>query len=252
VLKGPQDVTFTDNGSDVVRQMWGGLGGQVLDLKGIHWVRVFRPWQVAAHAASARARPRLRSGLRRLSDTLDNASVAVAGRFLEPAASGDAAAALTPRAVLDALPTVARRMRLYPDYDETFLEWLFEELTRVEGRGKLVAHLVRDESGRTAGWYLYYLRPGWRSEVLQLAAVERDLGRVLDHLLSHAYAHGSAAVRGRLEPGHVEAVVDRRCLLWHRGGALIHTRDPELQSAIHSERALVTRLEGEWWGDTFI
>jgi hypothetical protein len=152
VLKGPQDATFTDNGSDVVRQMWGGLGGQALDLKGIHWVRVFRPWQVAAHTAAPRARPRLRAPLRRLSGPLDNASVAVAGRFLAPAATCDAAAALTPQTLLEALPTVARRMRLYPDYDEPFLDWLFEELTRVESRGRLVAHLVRDPSGPTAGW----------------------------------------------------------------------------------------------------
>jgi hypothetical protein len=232
--------------------MWVSLGGQVLDLKGIHWVRVFRPWQVAAHLAAARARPRLRAALWRLPGPLDAATGAAAGRFLRPAPVDDRSAPLTPTKLLDALPSVSKRLTLRPDYDQAYLEWLFKELVQVEQRGRLVAQLVQARPGQTLGWYLYYLRPGGRSEVLQVAADERDLGRVLDHLLNHAYAHGSAAVRGRLEPGLVEAVVGRRCLLWHRGGPLIHSRDPELLREIHSEKALVTRLEGEWWGDTLI
>jgi GNAT superfamily N-acetyltransferase len=253
LLKGPQDVTLTDTASEVVRQMWGKLGGETLYLQGIHWVRVFRPWRVAARVAGARARPRLRASLRPLAVALDAATAAAAARFLEPAASTDEMAVpLTPRALLDARPAVTKRLTLYPDYDEPFLEWLFEELVKDERRGTLVANLVSTRSGRPLGWYVYYLRPGWRSEVMQLAADERDADRVLDHLLRHAYAHGSAAVRGRLEPGLVEAVVRRRCLLWHRGGALVHSRHPELVCAMHTNQALVSRLEGEWWGDAFL
>jgi GNAT superfamily N-acetyltransferase len=253
MFKGAQDATLTDNGSDVVRQMWVGLGGQALHLKDIHWVRLFRPWSVAAYVAAGHARPRLRAALRRIARPLDAATAAAAARHLEPASVNDAATPLTPRTLLDAMPAVSKRLTLYPDYDEGFLEWLFEELVKVGRRGRLVAKLVHAEGGRTLGWYVYYLRPGWRSEVLQVAAAaERDVGRVLDHLLSHAHAHGSAAVRGRLEPDLVEAVVRRRCLLWHRGGALAHSLDPQLLLAMHSEKALVTRLEGEWWGDTLI
>jgi hypothetical protein len=253
MFKGAQDATVTDNGSDVVRQMWTGLGGQVLHVKGIHWVRVFRPWRVAAHVATARGRPRLRAVLRHLAGALDEATRAAAGRHLEPAAVADTATELTPTTLLEAMPTIAKRLTLYPSYDEGFLEWLFQELGSEGRRGRLVAKLVQTKDGRTLGWYLYYLRPGWRSEVLQVAAAsEHDVGRVLDHLLNHAHAHGSAAVRGRLEPDLVEAIVRRRCLLWHRGGALVHSADPKLLLAMHSEEALVTRLEGEWWGDTLM
>jgi hypothetical protein len=101
------------------------------------------------------------------------------------------------------------------------------------------------------GWYVYLLRPGWRSEVLQVAAADRDLGAVLDHLLRHAHVHGSAAVRGRVEPGLISAVARRRCLLWHRGGALVHARDPELGSQV-VERGMLTRLDSDWTGDTIV
>jgi hypothetical protein len=159
---------------------------------------------------------------------------------------------LTPALMLASMPRVARRLDLRPAYDEEYLEWLFGELPRVKGRGELVATLVRNGRGRPMGWYVYYLRPGWRSEVLQIAATgERDLGSVLDHLLAHAYAHGSAALRGRLEPGMLQALAGRRCFFWYRGGTLVHSRDPSLLAAIESN-AFVTRLEGDPWLDRLV
>ena len=253
MLRGPQDATATDTASDVVRQMWARLGGETLHLKGVHWVRVFRPWHVAARVAAPRLkRPRARMALRPLAGALDAVTQVAAAPLLEPAPVDLGAEPLTPRTLVEAISVVGDGLELLPDYDEAFLEWLFAELARVARRGRLVAHLVRNDGGRVLGWYLYYLRPGWRSEVLQVAAGDRDSGAVLDHLLYHAHRHGSAAVRGRLEPGLVEAVVRRRCLLWHRGGVLIHSRDPELLRAAHSERSLMTRLEGEWWSDALV
>jgi GNAT superfamily N-acetyltransferase len=251
-LRGAQDITLTDNGSPVVQEMWKRLGGEALDVKGIHWIRVFRPWREATHTAAMRTRPRLQAALSPLAATLDAVTVAGAPRYVRPRPVEDTSLPLTPRLLLDALPAVTSRLKLYPDYDEAFLEWLFRELVTVEQRGRLVAQLVQDRSGQPLGWYLYYLRPGRRSEVLQVVARERDAGRVLDHLLYHAYTHGSAAVQGRLEAGWVEAIAARRCLLRHVGGALAHSPDPELVCAMHSAQTLATRLEGEWWGESFL
>jgi GNAT superfamily N-acetyltransferase len=252
ILKGAQDMTFTDSASETVRAMWPKLGGQTLHLKGIHWVRVFRPCGLAAHMLAARARPRLRASIWRPAVVLDAVTTALAGRYLAPPAVQDGGAELGPRGLLEILPEIAGRLSLYPDYDQPFLEWLFTELLTVERRGRLVARRAEDTSGHVLGWYVYYLRPGWRSEVLQVAARRRDVGRVLDDLFSHACRHGAAALRGRLEPGLVEALMQRRCLLRYRGGALVHARDPELLCAVDSESSLITRLEGEWWGDVFV
>jgi hypothetical protein len=252
MLHGPQDLTLTDSATDTTRKIWMSLGGHTLELKGVHWVRVFRPWRIAAHVAASRVRPRLRAVLRPVAASLDAATVAAAARYLEPEPTDERAVPLTPRLLVEAMPKVTRRLTLYPNYDEQYLEWLFRELARVKRRGQLIAHLVLDSASRPLGWYVYYLRPAWRSEVLQLVADERSAGRVLDHLLFHAYKHGSAAVRGRLEPGLVETVVNRKCLLMHRGGALAHSRDQELLCALHSGRSVATRLEGEWWSDALV
>jgi hypothetical protein len=253
MLRGSQDATVTDTASDLVCQMWRRLGGDTLHLKGIHWVRVFRPWHLAARlAAPGLRRRRARAALHPMAAALEVVTQGPAARLLEPTPVDLRAGPLTPHTLLEAIPVVGKRLELYPDYDEAFLEWLFAELERVPRRGRLVAHLVWEDGGQALGWYIYYLRPGWRSEVLQVAAREPDVGPVLDHLLWHAHTHGSAALRGRLEPGLVEAVVRRRCLLWHRGGTLIHSRDAELLRVVHSEAALMTRLEGEWWSDALV
>jgi hypothetical protein len=250
LLKGTQDVTLADSASETARMMWEDFGGHTLHLKGFHWVRVFRPWRVAAHLVASRGRPRL-STLWPAAVALDAATMTAGARYLEPTRIQEAVTELTPRTLLEALPAISRRLTLYPDYDETYLEWLFRELGHVE-RGELVARCVYDASGQPIGWFVYLLRPGWQSEVLQIAGSRNRIGSVLDQLFRHAYAHGSAALRGRLEPGIVEAVASRRCLLLHRGVALAHSTDPELLCALCSERSLVTRLEGEWWFDTLI
>jgi hypothetical protein len=252
LLEGPQDATLGDSASPLMEQMWERLGGQRLDLRAIHWVRVFRPFGVAAHLAAGK-RPRLRRGVRTLAGPLDRVVASTARGLVAPPAATEAEEPLTPMRMLEGMPRIERRLTLRPAYDEEFLEWLFGELRRVKGRGELVAKLVRGGRGRPIGWFIYYLRPGWRSEVLQVAAAgDRDLGVVMDHLLAHAYSRGSAAVRGRLEPGMLEPVARRRCLLWYRGGTLVHTREPDVLAAIESRKALITRLEGDSWLDPLV
>jgi hypothetical protein len=118
-------------------------------------------------------------------------------------------------------------------------------------RGRLVAHLVRNDRGRVLGWYVYYLRRGWRSEVLQVAGAQRDVGAVVEHLLWHGREHGAGALRGRLEPGLVPEVARRRCLLWHRGGTLVHSRDRALARRV-ADQAMLTRLDTDWFGDAIV
>ena len=249
LVDGPQDATIGDNAAPLIEQIFLRLGGERLDLKAIHWVRVFRPASVAANLAVPRGPARARA-VRRMATGVDAALPAPARRFLAPRGAMGTTEALTPAGMLDALEALDDRFELRPAYDAPYLEWLFAELRGTRERGRLVAQLVRGGSGRPLGWFVYYLRPGWRSEVLQVAAAgEREVGTVLDHLLAHAHAHGSAAVRGRLEPGLVEAVVRRRCLLWPRGGTVAQARDPEVVRLLASPRALVTRLDGnDWFG----
>jgi hypothetical protein len=251
ILDGPQDATVTDTATDTVRQMWLKLGGRMLYPQCIEWIRIFRPWRIAARLA-ARGRSATPQPLRWLAAALDVPTAAAARRYLRPAPAVPRIEPLTADAFLEALPVVTQGLDLFPDYDETFLDWLFNELPRVYRDGTVVRNLVLGNNGRPVGWYIYILRPESVSELLQLAATERGVEEVLDHLLFHADAHGSAALRGRLEPALVEPMARRRSILRYTGRALIHSRNADVLQAAAMGDALLTKLEGEWWGETFL
>jgi hypothetical protein len=249
VLDGPQDVTISDTPSEAVRRMWLLLGGESVAVESIHWVRLLRPCQTGLQVLEERL-----GGGRRLAwaesgaRLLDRAAGTPARRRLEPILGAPTDEPLTPESLLDALPGCIRRLTLVPAYDRQYLEWLFASMDRGERHGRVVARMVRGADGARVGWFVYSLRPGRRSEVLQIVArSERDAERVLEHLAAHAFAHGAAALRGRLESQFVAPVARQRSLLRYGWAALIHSRDPRLRDAIQSGRALLTRLDGEWW-----
>ena len=238
-MTGAQDLTITDTASDLVRRIWEGVGGETSQLACIGWVRVFRPAQFAsAYRGRQNVEPVRRGRVAQLVDTI---SSPLASRALRPQApEATATQELTPAEMVSRLGEL--KFRLRPTYDEDFAGWLLDEVAAVRSRGTLVKRAV------SRGWYVYYLVPGGISQVLQIAAEERDAGDVLDHLFDDAYARGSAAVQGRLE-AHVREPLARRKALFHQSGylALIHARDRELVHAIQAGQALLTRLEGEWW-----
>jgi hypothetical protein len=238
-MTGPQDLTITDTASDMVRRIWEGVGGETSQLACIGWVRIFRPAQFAsAYRGRQQVEPQRQA---RLSQLLDTISSPLAGRALRPErADGTQAQELTSAELVSRLDDL--KFRLRPAYDEEFAAWLLDEVAAVRSRGTLVKRAV------SRGWYVYYLVPGGISQVLQVAAEERDAGDVLDHLFDDAYRRGSAAVQGRLE-AHVREPLAQRKALFHQSGylALVHARDRELLHAIQAGQALLTRLEGEWW-----
>jgi hypothetical protein len=182
---------------------------------------------------------------------LDRATAWASRPLLAPSPVETVAEALTPELVLEHHTSFVDQDGPHLRYDEPYLRWLFDELWRSEARGRPVAQLVRDPRGRMLGWYVYYLRPGGRSEVMQIAGRPRDLSAVFDHLLRHAWEHGSAMLRGRLEPGLTALVSRRRCMLWYRGGVLAQARDPDLADTL-VRRGTLTRLDNEFFSDSLV
>jgi hypothetical protein len=239
-LAGPQDLTITDGATDAVRAMWEGLGGRVNGLASVGWTRVFRP----AGLATAMLRRR-RGGAARAASAARLPDLA-AGR-LAPGTPTASSERLEAGGLLEGLDRLARRFPLRPAYDEPFLGWLFRELEAVRSRGELVRRLVRTDDGRPAGWYVAYVPVGGVAQALQVAAPPAHAGMVLDELFHRAAAGGAVAVQGRLEPHLHEAVRERRCVLRRTEWALVHGDDAEALGAIAYGRALLTRMEGEWW-----
>jgi hypothetical protein len=244
MLTGRQDVTITDTAIPTATRMWLALGGRPRHLGGIEWIRLLKPATAAVNKL-ARGRSKHNRTADVAAGALDSALAIPLRRLLGPRPAEGRGEPLTPASMLQCMPELTESLRLVPDYDESYLAWLFDELGRRRPDGRTVATLVRREN-RVAGWYIYRLEKGDWGAVAEVVVQPRDAGCVLDHLIAHASVGGAAGLRGRVEPHLLAALSKRRCGLRHIGGRLVHSRHPDLVDAINSGSAMLSLLEGEW------
>jgi hypothetical protein len=171
--------------------MWRGLGGSVGHFGSISWVRLF-DWGAAGEQALERFemapwRPVVRPVLSAVR-AVANRIPAISLRVKNPSTRAED---LTPQALLEHLPSILQHRLLHPSYDERFLARLFREMAAVRSRGELVKRLIRDRD-QVLGWYVAYLQRRGLSQVMQIAARDRDVAAVLDHLF-----HDAQRGRGR-------------------------------------------------------
>ncbi len=244
-LAGPQELTMTDGATDLVRAIWERLGGVAAPLQSLEWWRPLRPWRSATTAWERRSRRQLPAALGSAMDVLDRATLRLAGHR-HPALGGTEP--LTPHSLTAELATVAGRLRLVPEYDPQFVEWLLAELASVDIRGELRARVVRDDGGSPFGYFVYFLVPGGLSSVLAIVGPdEASTASVLDALIDDAGAGGAAALHGRLEPRLLKPIARRRAWFRYVGRTLIHASDPAILGLALTDHSLLTRLEGDWW-----
>jgi L-amino acid N-acyltransferase YncA len=242
-LGGRQDLSFTDEANETSLKVWVALGGSVSTLQGIHWIVPLRPVQLACHRYAPAWMATALGGTANILDRLVSSLPHSPFRYREARLQAEP---LSTEAMLDCLNEITSQCQLRPRYDCASLHALIERAEKTR-HGSLRKILLRDQENRLAGWYLYHCEPGGLAEVLQIASREDCHIDVVGHLSSDARAHGALAVVGRLEPGLAEPLAHRFCLLFRRKYAmLVHSRFPEILCAIHSGRAFISRLEGEW------
>ena len=249
-IAGPQDLTLADGANDLSRRIWIGLGGTAPLPYNLHWIRPLRPARYMLSLLEERAAfplPLTLSArpLGALADVL--AARLHPNRFLreQPKLTEDA---LDPATMLEHLPDVMNGCALQPAYDTHSLAWLLQQAALKTRHGTLRARAVRNGKLQLIGWYLYYVRAGGISEVVQITARNGSYELVLQRLLADAWRHGALAVRGRLDPRHAAELSDRHCWLRRESPyTLVHSRSADVMAAIHQGDAFLSRLEGEWW-----
>jgi hypothetical protein len=133
------------------------------------------------------------------------------------------------------------------EYDDRSLKWLLEAVAQKEHYGVLRRVAVLNAKREMIGWYLYHLKPGGTSTVLQIVARNNSMSEVLDHLFYDAWRRDSVAVSGRLDPRFVREVSDKYCFFnCGRPWVLIHSRHHDLLQTFHDGDAMLSKLEGEW------
>lgn len=241
-LDGPQDLTADDRAIDQVHAMSRRLGGETHGVASVGWSLVLAPagFVAAALARRATGREQTPTGL------VGRIGARTTSRRRTKPVSGRAEP-LTNAALIELVDQLRRPFQLRPRYDDAHLTWLFGEMARADFDGELVRRLVRADDGRPLGSYIMYVAPHGTAEVIQLAAAEDDVPLVFDHLVHDAVTGGAVEARGRFEHHLLATLRRRRCRLVPIDWALVHARDQELLAAVHGGRALLTRLDGEWW-----
>ena len=249
-LSGSQDLTLADGATEQVRRGWLGIGGTTPLLFALHWTRPLRPARFLLSLMEERAGfpPLLTLAARPLCALADALTARLRPNRLYRERGEFTDGELDTATMLAQLPEVLRGYALQPVYDARTLDWLLEQAARKTHQGTLRARAVRDGERRLVGWYIYYLRAGGVSEVVQVAALGSAFDSVLRRLLADAWCNGAAAVRGRLDPRYVQELSHRHC--WFRTDGtwtLAHSRHPDVLAAIEQGDAFLSRLEGEWW-----
>lgn len=249
-LSGPQDLSVAQGSSNAGRRILEGFGGSTSLLYSIRWTRPLRLGRYGLAVVKGRGLPAtVARALRPVCLAVDAITPLIRKKpfhLSEPRLSGEELDSDTLR---ECVSESSRHRSLRPEYDADSLKWLLTQLAQKKGPGRFQKVVVRDSSRQIAGWYLYYLKRGAISEVMQVAATQDSITEVLDHLFYHARRQGAVAVSGQLDVTALEAFSEECCVLRHDGGPglLIHSKHPDVLQAVHRGDAFIGRLEGEWW-----
>lgn len=246
-LSGPQELSFSETANDISQRMWEKVGGERLPTISLDWLRVLRPAGFAAFIARnafSAARP-LRSvaaGIDRLLERGGRNSLlpsSPTGTFRDAEASNAEIGAL--------IRELSKSYGLYPDWQSPDLDLLLAHAEHKERYGELHRRIVHSARGEPVGCYLYHGRRGELARVLQILSLPGTAGLALDSLFQHATEVGCVGVRGRVAPDLLDALIARRCLLFHASAMMVHARNRSLLAEVRNSRALLTGLAGESW-----
>jgi len=250
-MKGTQDISITDSGNEMSRQLLRSLGFSVVPIYSLQWARPLRPAQYAVKAIARMKKKRTIAVMGSVAKPICMVADAVAtGAGFSPyrqKLKTFAAEELSTAAQLQCLTEVPSKNWLLPEYDKESLDWVIDFISERKVFGDLRKRLVRDKDGKTAGWYVY--SDGWDGvgEVLQIGAQSSSVGMVLDHLFYDAWKRGLVGIHGRMEPQFMSELTMRSCFfLRHGSWTLAQSSKPELMALLQSGTAFFSRLDGEW------
>jgi hypothetical protein len=250
-MAGDQDLSQTDSANNVSRNLLERLGFRTILPLSVHWARPLRPARYAVYAMSRLTGPALSAGLRFAAKPLCSVVDSIAARFpsspfrrAEPILHG---AELDVETLLQCLAKFRSGYSLWPEYDLASLTWLLTFMGRMRTRGDLRKIVLRDDSQKILGWYIYYVKPGAVGEVVQIGGEREFTKDILDHLFCDAWNHGVVGLHGTVHSRMMGEFSEKDCFFSCRGGwTVAHSRKPQLLELLNRGDALLSRLDGEW------
>jgi GNAT acetyltransferase-like protein len=227
---GPQDFSFTDEANEPSRKIWEMLGGSTLRLHSTNWSAPIRPVEFLLS--------RKRFGIVSRAAVLADALIVRARQaHLKKHESYLEAQPLDARSIAEF--TRQSGFALKPTYSTDLLRRYLND----RNRGAVLV----DSKRKVAGWYLYDLDRRGIGELLQVGCTNDNAVNVLAHLFRQAMHDHALILYGRLEPHFSEALPEQFSVLSRRQyRVLVHSRNPKILDTMHSGKAFLSRLDGEW------
>lgn len=250
VLNGSQDILLTDSANDMSKPVLEKVGFTVVPALNVHWSRPLRAGHYAAYLVYRKLSPGMGGALRIASKPFCSVIDRIPGTpwvSLPETKNHLESSDLSPEVLHQCLVELGNHQAFRPEYNPASLDWLMAFMERNRKRGTLAKALLRDESGRIAGWYIYYINRGAVGEVVQIGGRRELYQDVLAHLLSHARKQGMIALHGQVELDKMADFSDAGCFFSCRGGwVLAYSRNPEIIKTLQTSHINLSRLDGEW------
>ena len=251
VLKGPQDLSWTDGASGSVSEFWKALGGNTASLYAFNWVRVLRPLGMVRSGldrigkASRVFRPLsavavpIDSLLSRMPLPVDLLKTPVSPYHAKPVGAEE---------LLSCIHEIGWKELLKPYYSLSSFTWLMKEVAKSKV-GNLRMLTVTTSEGTRCGWLVYFATAGGAGFVLQIGVRKReDFPNTLRALFRDAWEQGCVCVKGASIPQHLKALTDQHCFYRHPDNrVVVHSRNPDLMNPVRMGEATITRLDGIGW-----
>ncbi len=253
-FQGPQDITISDRSNATSVGLWRGMGGDVLPLYSLDWMRILRPME----AATFKLRRRLRlvgptvPFLRRLDRVATHMARRRGQDILEVPAPPQRPKGLVRRdahaeTLAPAVQALAKESPLHPVWSDAGIAAVLAHAAQKRELGQTIMQVIEDASGRSVGAYVYYLPAHGMAQVLHVLSSRAMIGPVLDLLLLDAYERGAAAIGGRAQPRLFEALMDRRAHFSSAYRCVFGSSDADVLAAVQGGDAVIGGFVGEFW-----
>jgi len=245
------DLAMTDSANDISKRILNRMGYNVIPALNIHWRRPLRPVQYGIYGASVAANSSVLGKMLRAAQpfcrVVDNLGARIASnpfRQTEPRLQG---APLDLKTLLHCIVEFRKGYSMWAEYNCDSMGWLIDFMERQTFRGALRRIVLRDETNRIVGWYIYYSRPGAVGQVVQIGGDPNFTKDILDHLFWDAQEQGITGLHGVVDSRRTLDFSDKGCFFTCRGGWTVAvTKDAELMRLLERGDAFLSRLDGEW------
>lgn len=254
VVRGPQQILITETANNISVGMWESLKGVQLTEYSIDWLRIIRPLGFVQSTLAERfGFLRFLSPLTRVTDNWRRKKMPPqALRWSGVPENWQAAQATTvvpigkeEFSILFA--SFADNFAARPSWQDGQFAACLDDAMIKPVFGDVHMGKVQGKTGKTIGIFIYHLKPGGTARVLQLMAAPKAHGLVIDAVINDAAVAGAVAIRGRVQPALLQAMLGKRIAFTHLASTMILSREPDILQAAQAGEMLLNGFVGEHW-----